>query len=589
MVKLKAFLSRHLLLLGILAVVTSLLIILFLQYRSLVTLEATLPVYRKEMMKKYLGEIAKEVESFYEASAEQALSVPATTIINREDGVIPIRFNSNSCGNCQVLAAVEHVADHFKQQSLKGVKRYFVVVMTVEDQRLFARIAFVYNPANQKMESAGQAIDPKGAASEFNAIHSASAPLMPNIRTGKPIIPKVTGYDGDSEHRIIVRPIVDEMQRMIGIAGMVINQAVFKEEYLPSLIQRTLPKYLPEEYRNAAMTMVDEQNRDVFSTQSGLKPEVQIPFTLIYTDWRLGISMQQMTEEQWARRNFIVNVSLWAVMTSLLVGGVVLALRAASREMKVSQMKTDFVSNVSHELRTPLASIRVFGEFLKLGRVRDTDKVREYGAYIETESRRLTQLINNILDFSRIESGQKSYHFEPADVGEIVAETFKTFEVLLKQSDFQITFEAPSSPLPQVLADPDAIMQAFVNLLDNAVKYSGPEREIGVRLGRKNNWVTISVSDRGIGIPAEDQEKIFERFHRVSTGLVHDVKGTGLGLSIVKHIVEAHHGKITVESAPGRGSTFTIYLPAEESFQIKPESQPTPLVADGNSAAGAGT
>jgi two-component system phosphate regulon sensor histidine kinase PhoR len=187
--------------------------------------------------------------------------------------------------------------------------------------------------------------------------------------------------------------------------------------------------------------------------------------------------------------------------------------------------------------------------------------MREYGEYIETESRRLTQLINNILDFSRIESGQKSYHFYPTDIRELVADTLKVFEVRLKQDDFTINFETAAN-LPRVAVDADAMTQALVNLLDNAVKYSGASREITLRLGQRDEWVTVAVSDNGIGIPEEDQEKVFERFHRVSTGLVHDVKGSGLGLAIVKHIVEAHGGKVTVESRPGRGTTFTIHLPA---------------------------
>ena len=248
-------------------------------------------------------------------------------------------------------------------------------------------------------------------------------------------------------------------------------------------------------------------------------------------------------------------------MTLFLIGGVALALRTAARAMRLSQMKADFVSNVSHELRTPLASIRVFGEFLKLGRVKDETKMREYGEYIETESRRLTQLINNILDFSRIESGQKSYHFYPADIRELLADTLKVFEVRLKQDEFSIQLEAATN-LPRVAVDADALTQALVNLLDNAVKYSGAAREIKVKLEHAGEWVTIGVCDNGIGIPEEDQDKVFERFHRVSTGLVHDVKGSGLGLAIVKHIIEAHGGKITLVSWPGGGSTFTIHLPA---------------------------
>jgi signal transduction histidine kinase len=229
--------------------------------------------------------------------------------------------------------------------------------------------------------------------------------------------------------------------------------------------------------------------------------------------------------------------------------------------MKLSEMKADFVSNVSHELRTPISSIRVFGEFMRLGRVTSQEKVREYGEYIETESRRLTQLINNILDFSKIESGGKVYQLEETDLEEVVEGALKIFDVRLQHSGFKIDYREPVSHLPMVRIDASAVGQALCNLLDNAVKYSGDEREIRVSLGRANGSAVISVTDHGIGISEQEQQRIFDRFHRVSTGLVHDVKGSGLGLSIVQHVVLAHGGRVTVDSRPGNGSTFSIYLP----------------------------
>jgi signal transduction histidine kinase len=257
----------------------------------------------------------------------------------------------------------------------------------------------------------------------------------------------------------------------------------------------------------------------------------------------------------------MLNMTLSAVLAVVLLGGVVLALRTASREMRLSAMKSDFVSNVSHELRTPLASIRVFGEFLRLGRVHREQKVREYGEYIETESRRLTQLINNILDFSKIESGAKTYDFEPSDVQDVVADTLRTLDLSLKHKGFALTFSTPAEPVPMLAVDPDALAQAVANLVDNAVKYSDGSKEVGVAVRRSRDDLVIAVQDHGIGISPDEQQKIFERFHRVSTGLIHDVKGSGLGLSIVSHIVKAHGGTVTVDSEPGKGSIFSIRLP----------------------------
>jgi len=280
----------------------------------------------------------------------------------------------------------------------------------------------------------------------------------------------------------------------------------------------------------------------------------------IFSDWELALG-GNITAEEWAQSNFLLNISLSALLALVLVGGIVLALRIASREIKLSRMKSDFVSNVSHELRTPIASIRVFGEFLRLGRAQTEEKSRKYGEYIETESRRLTQLINNILDFSKIESGAKTYEFEPSQIESIVGEAARTLELSLKHKGVRLLYDPPDGPLPPVEVDPDAITQAVSNLVDNAVKYSAGPTEVRMRLGRENGSALISVEDHGIGISRDEQAKIFERFHRVSTGLVHNVKGSGLGLSIVNHIAEAHGGSVTVQSEPGQGSTFTIHLP----------------------------
>ena len=175
--------------------------------------------------------------------------------------------------------------------------------------------------------------------------------------------------------------------------------------------------------------------------------------------------------------------------------------------------------------------------------------------------------MNNLLDFSKIESGGKTYNFEPADLGALVADTLKTFRVRLRNSGFEISLDLPEL-LPIASVDSDALSQALSNLLDNAVKYSDGGNEIAVKVVNKKDWAVISVKDHGIGITAEEQKKVFERFHRVGTGLVHDVKGNGLGLSIVEHVVQAHQGKVTVESSPGKGSTFSIHLPVEADENV---------------------
>ena len=224
---------------------------------------------------------------------------------------------------------------------------------------------------------------------------------------------------------------------------MILDPVYFREVLLPAKIKESLAKYFPDGTdSNVIVTVYDEHDNPLLSSQEarGQNDEIKTNLSPYFYNYKVGIRSRHMTPEQWAHWNFNYSLSLSLLMTAVLIGGIVLALRTASREMRLSQMKADFVSNVSHELRTPLASIRVFGEFMKLGRVREDSKIREYGEQIETESRRLTQLINNIPDFSKIESGRKTYNFERAQLEEVIAETLKTCEVRLRQSGYRLVF-----------------------------------------------------------------------------------------------------------------------------------------------------
>jgi signal transduction histidine kinase len=544
----KETLRRHALTVGLFAVAIPLLAHLWLQYRSLSKLEATLPIARRYHMRRSLSEVIDKIITHYEQKAEETLNVPS--------GAFHHKYPDPNYREDRAMD-VEQISAYFQRHQFNGARMLFTAIITGKEVPNYALVRF-YEPVSG-------ALSP-GNADEFSAAHGAVASWI--AMTMVEAIPKsihLTVDERDPKNRAIVKPIVDEKSRVVGVAGMFLDEEVFINDYLAPAVRKTIPRDFPDEYQEVVVTLTDMKRDDrlIFSNQpfKGQKHDVGWPIPFIFTDWYLGIRMRNMTEEQWSRRYFSSNLALSILTAIVLIGGVVTALRAASRAMKLSQMKADFVSNVSHELRTPLASIRVFGEFLKLGRVRQPDKIQEYGEYIETESRRLTQLINNILDFSKIESGQKTYHFEQTAVEGVVTDTLKTFEVVLEQNGFTLNLQKPPLPLPQVVIDTDAVEQAFINLLDNAVKYSGDSKEIEVKLAEQGNTVTISVIDHGVGIPSEEREKVFEKFYRVGACLVHDVKGSGLGLSIVKHIIEAHNGRVTVESEPGRGSKFVIHLP----------------------------
>jgi signal transduction histidine kinase len=231
--------------------------------------------------------------------------------------------------------------------------------------------------------------------------------------------------------------------------------------------------------------------------------------------------------------------------------------------MRLSTLKSDFVANVSHELKTPLALIRLFSETLELGRAPTEEKARQYYRVINKESHRLTQLINNILDFSRIEAGRREYRFARADVTRIVEEVLEAYRFQIEQQGFALDVDVADG-VPELMVDEEALGQALINLLNNALKYSRDEKHIRVEVRRDGRRVLITVRDRGIGIPKSEHKKVFEKFYRAEHSLMHETKGSGLGLSLVKHIMEAHRGSVELDSAPGKGSAFSLVLPVGE-------------------------
>jgi signal transduction histidine kinase len=275
---------------------------------------------------------------------------------------------------------------------------------------------------------------------------------------------------------------------------------------------------------------------------------------------RLALRYRDLSIEQDVRNWERGTLALIGFIDLMLGAGLYLVYTNVRREAHLSRLKSDFVANVSHELKTPLALIRLFAETLELGRVPTEDKARQYYRVINKESQRLTQLINNILDFSRIEAGRKEYRFAPTNVGRIVNEVLEAYRFQIEQQGFELKVEVEPD-LPEVEADSEALGQALLNLVNNAIKYSRETRSITLAVRRAGDRLAISVTDKGIGVPKAEQRKIFEKFYRGEASLVHETKGSGLGLSLVEHIMEAHGGSVEIDSTPGKGSTFTLLLP----------------------------
>jgi signal transduction histidine kinase len=349
-----------------------------------------------------------------------------------------------------------------------------------------------------------------------------------------------------------------------GFTGLAIDFNYVTEKIFPEVMAEMTSDSdeMGKEYELALM-LFDENSNLLYASHPNIQNhEVAISFSPIAEKYKLVISYKNITLEALATNNFKQNLIINGFVFALLIGGIFLTLRAINREIRLTQAKSAFVANVSHELKTPLSLIRLFAETLELGRIKSPEKAQEYYRIINNESRRLTQLINNILDFSKIEAGRREYQFIQTNLAEVIEEVIKSYEYQIIGAGFELKTEIYAN-LPAVWVDRDAMAQALLNLLNNAVKYSPEIKRIEIKASAVSDRVIIEVIDSGIGIPRSEQKKIFEKFYRVSNGLVHDTKGSGLGLSIVKHIIEAHGGQISVESITGKGSRFIVSIPVK--------------------------
>jgi signal transduction histidine kinase len=348
------------------------------------------------------------------------------------------------------------------------------------------------------------------------------------------------------------------------IAGFVFDAEYLHDQFFPQMLDEVLSHRDEQGEKNHVVMMIHPKNESMPLAASvgwdGGYPEVERNLEGAFPKLTLAIKLHGTTlaalEQRFVRTDFIVlsGISL------LLAGGIVLMHRNIAREMALARLKSDFVSNVSHELRTPLSLIRLYAETLEMGRLKTPEKCQEYYSIIRKESERLTALINNILDFSRIEAGRKEYDFRETDMRELVHNTLESYRYQIEQHGFAYE-EKIADDVPALRVDREAMARSLLNLVNNALKYSQDQKFIGVNLFRDNGAVKLEVVDHGIGIPLNEQGKIFEKFYRVGDPLVHNTKGSGLGLALVRHIAKAHGGDVAVDSVPGRGSRFTISLP----------------------------
>ncbi|HWC01527.1 MAG TPA: HAMP domain-containing sensor histidine kinase [Methylomirabilota bacterium] len=311
------------------------------------------------------------------------------------------------------------------------------------------------------------------------------------------------------------------------------------------------------------LTVTDHRDRPVYRGAGAARAEVvaAVPLSEALPAWRLALYQPAGLSPQAAvDRQVVLFTGAFGLLLVVIAAGLAATYRLVRRETETARLKAEFVANVSHDLKTPLSLIRVFGETLEMGRVTDEATRREYYRVITHESERLSRLIDNVLDFSRIEGGRRTYDLVPASVEPLVRDTIESFAYVLAQQGFKVDV-AVQPGLPEVPMDAEAVSQALGNLIDNAVKYSETRRVLTVEAVLRDGGLALTVGDEGIGIASEEQGRIFDKFYRVGRSETQGRRGSGVGLALVRHVAEAHRGRVSVDSRLGEGSRFTLWLP----------------------------
>ncbi len=347
---------------------------------------------------------------------------------------------------------------------------------------------------------------------------------------------------------------------------------------LPVFIRYTLsPKIQLIAQDKFMISIIDEKSNEVvYSTEtlnsqgrtirSEIKKEGQKTALWLLPGYYLGIALKDATIDDLVKDRVGTSTFVLVLLVLLIVGGIAFVYRNIRREFALSQAKSQFVSNVSHEIRTPLSLISMYAETLEMNRVSE-EKKQEYYSIIVKETARLAKIVNRILNFSQAEANKKKYSLKPLQLNDVVEDVLDSYSFHLKDAGFTWHFNGEKE-LPEIIADRDSIVEAIINLIDNAIKYSRDQKIIAINTRANSKEVLLEIIDEGIGIPKSQHAAIFEQFHRVPSGDVHTTKGSGLGLTLVKKTMEAHSGKIKVESTPGKGSTFRLFFPLTKKIPV---------------------
>jgi signal transduction histidine kinase len=370
---------------------------------------------------------------------------------------------------------------------------------------------------------------------------------------------------GDSNFLISYSYLGDIPSDQFFYAGFCWDLDFIKSQKLPEIVN-TL-----EQTSGIRVRLIDENIQNGVSDDKNVIPAdaLSITFQQFPFPWRLIITQTALENlKNTALRENIIYGSLLAVVVVLMCLGALLIVRDVSRESETTRHKSEFVHNISHELKTPLTLIRLYGETLKDKKnLPEKDRTEAY-EIITRESERLSYMINNVLDFSRIEMGKKEFNLKPGHLDEVIRETLELYRYHLEKKGFTV-HKKISGDLPPMDFDREAMASVLINLMSNSMKFSPNKKEVYVRLFREGDNAVIQVEDKGIGISPKETDKIFQRFYRSENKVVSTSTGSGLGLTIVKHIAEVHGGQIELKSEPEKGSVFSVILPIVRPEEVK--------------------
>lgn len=557
--RIKPSTRKRLLILLAVAVLFPVFILVLAQAASLGGLDKVTRVAVKENLRQNLLDIGQKTAERFESIAAGSL-VPAGKIELSNDRDLERHFS-----------AAKH--------SWPEIEQIFLFAFRGGDQ--YGSYGYIYTDSFRKFDAEELRRDEKLRSILGSFIESqASSNFLGASRL------YLFRFEANSREYFVFYPLAGaEDRKPLGFAGIRLHRDSVRDGVISPVaagVIRSREDVVPKS-SDLVVRIFAEDGTEIFSTAPDHREYVvETNLGPPFSNWNAKIGYRTTKFESLVGMGYRQRIGAMFFFLFFLIAGIVLTVRAAIRELQLAQMRSGFVSNVSHELKTPVSLISLFAEILEDGRVKSEEKKHEYYRVIRGETRRLNKLIENILDFSRIEDGRKTYDLAEGNIGEVIEDLAAAYRYQITGAGFELTTNIQSG-LPPVLIDRDAIAQAILNLLDNAVKYSTDVKRISIMAKAHGSGVLIEIADNGIGIARKERKKIFEKFYRVGNDLVHNVKGSGLGLALVKHIVEAHHGKITVASKPGGGSCFSIVIPAakaEKRTQETREGEAGNLVED---------